>query len=107
MTVLQKESITPISQFSSVAQWCPTLWDPMDYRTPGFPVHHQLPEPAQTHVHRVSDAVQPSHPLVPFSSCHQSYPASRCLPMHEFFASDGQSIGASASASVLPMNIQE
>ena len=80
MTVLQKESITPISQFSSVTQSCPTLWDPMDYSTPGFPVHHQLPEPAQTHVHRVSDAIQPSHPLIPFSSCHQSYPASRCLP---------------------------
>ena len=50
-------------QFSSVAQSCPTLCNPMDYSTPGFPVHHQLPEPTQTHVHRVSDAVQPSHPL--------------------------------------------
>ena len=50
-------------QFSSVAQSCPTLCNPMDCSTPGFPVHHQLPEPTQTHVHRVSDAVQPSHPL--------------------------------------------
>ena len=50
-------------QFSSVAQLCPTLCDPMDCSTPGFPVHHQLPEFAQTHVHRISDAIQPSHPL--------------------------------------------
>ena len=50
--------------FSSVAQLCPTLCDPMDCRTPGFPVHHQLPEPTQTHVHHVSDAIQPSHPLL-------------------------------------------
>ena len=53
---------TPWVQFSSVAQSCPTLCDPMDYSTPGFPVHHQLPEPTQSHVHRVSDAIQPSHP---------------------------------------------
>ena len=50
-------------QFSSVAQLCPTLCDPMDYSTPGIPVHHQLPELAQTHVHWVGDAIQPSHPL--------------------------------------------
>ena len=50
-------------EFSSVAQWCPTLWDPMYSSTPGLPVHHQLPEFTQTHVHRVGDAVQPSHPL--------------------------------------------
>ena len=50
-------------QFSSVAQPCLTLSDPMDCSTPGFPVHHQLPELAQTHVHWVSDAIQPSHPL--------------------------------------------
>ena len=52
-----------MNQFSSVAQSCPTLCDPMDYSVPGFPVHHQLLELAQTHVHRVSDAIQPSHPL--------------------------------------------
>ena len=51
-------------QFSSLAQLCPTLCDPMGFRTPGFPVHHQLLELAQTHVHRVSDAIQPSHPLL-------------------------------------------
>ena len=52
-------------QFSSVAQSCPTLCDPMSRSPPGLPVHHQLPEFTQTHVHRVSDAIQPSHPLSP------------------------------------------
>ena len=51
-------------QFSSVIQLCPTLCDPMNQSIPGLPVHHQLPELAQTHVHRVSDAIQPSHPLL-------------------------------------------
>ena len=55
-------------QFSSVAQLCPALCDTMDCSIPGFPVHHQLPELAETHVHRVSDAVQPSHPLLSPSS---------------------------------------
>ena len=50
-------------QFSSVAQSCPTLCDPMNRSTPGLPVHHHLPEFTQTHVHRVSDAIQPSHRL--------------------------------------------
>ena len=50
-------------QFSSVTQSCPTPYDPMDCSTPGFPIHHQLPEFTQTHVHQVSDAIQPSHPL--------------------------------------------
>ena len=65
-------------QFSTVAQSCPTLCDPMNRSTPGLPVHHQLPEPTQTHVHRVSDAIQPSHPLsspspaAPNPSQHQS-----------------------------------
>ena len=52
-------------QFSSVAQSCPTLCDPMNCSTPGLPVHHQLPEFTQTHVHWVGDAIQPSHPLPP------------------------------------------
>ena len=55
-------------QFSSVAQSCLTLCDPMNRSTPGLPVHHQLPEFTQTHVRRVSDAIQPSHPLSPTSS---------------------------------------
>ena len=54
----------PSVQFSSVAQSCPTLRDPMNRSTPGLPVRHQLPEFTQTHVHRVSDAIQPSHPLL-------------------------------------------
>ena len=64
-------------QFSSVTQSCPILCDPMNRSTPGLPVHHQLPEFTQTHVHRVSDAIQPSHPLsspsppVPHPSQHQ------------------------------------
>ena len=74
---------------------------------PGFPVHHQLPEFTQTHVHWVGDAIQPSHLVIPFSSCLQSFPASGSLPMSQFFASGGQSVGASASASVLPMYIQD
>ena len=53
-----------ISQFSSVAQSCPAGCDPKDCSTPGFPVHHQLLEFTQTHVHWVSDAIQPSHPLL-------------------------------------------
>ena len=65
-------------QFSSVTQSCPTLWNPMNRSTPGLPVHHQLPEFTQTHVHWVSDAIQPSHPLssppppAPNPSQHQS-----------------------------------
>ena len=52
-------------QFSSVAQSCPTLCNPMNWSTPGLPVHHQLPESTQTHVHWVIDAIQPSYPLLP------------------------------------------
>ena len=52
-----------IIQFSSVAQSCPTFCDPMNCSTPGLPVHHQLPESAQTFVHPLGDAIQPSHPL--------------------------------------------
>ena len=53
-----------VIQFSSVAQSCPTLCNPMNRSTPGLPIHHQLSEFTQTHAHRVSDAVQPSHPLL-------------------------------------------
>ena len=95
-------------QFSSVVQSCLTLFDPMNCSMRCLPVHHQLPEPTQTHVHWVSDATQPSHPLsVPFSSCPQSFPASGSFQMSQLFASGGQSIGASASTSVLPMNTQD
>ena len=96
------------SQFSSVAQSCPTLWDPMNHSTPGLPINHQLPEFTQTQ--------RPSsrwcHPaisssVVPFSSCPQSLPASGSFPMSQLFTWGGQSIGVSASASVLPMNTQD
>ena len=93
-------------QFISVAYSCLTLCNPMDCNMLGFPVHHQLLALAQTYVHWVGDAIQPSHPVIPFSSHLQSFPASGSFPMSQFLASGGQSIGVSASASVLPMNIQ-
>ena len=84
---------------------CVRLCDPTDCSTPGFLVFHHLPELSQTHV-RVGDAIQPSHPVIPFSSCPQSFPASGSFLMSWLFESSGPTIGASASASVLPMNIQ-
>ena len=94
-------------QFSPVAQSCPTLCDPMDCSMPDLPVHHQLLEFTQTHAHWVGDAIQPSSSVNPFSSCLQSFPASGSLQMSQFFVSSGQSIGISASTSVLPMNTQD
>ena len=99
-------------QFSSVAQSCPTLCDPMDHRTTGLPVHHQLLEFIQTHIHWVSGGHLICHPtisssVIPLSSCPQSFPASGSFPMSQLFASGDQRIGASASASVLPMNTQD
>ena len=95
-----------INSVHLVAQSCLTLWDPMGCSTPGLPVHHQLPEFTQTHVHWVGDAIQLSQPVVPFSSHLQSFLASGSFQMSQFFASGGQSIGVSASTSVLLMNIQ-
>ena len=94
-------------QFSSVAQLCLTLCNPMDCRTPGFPVHHQLPELAQTHVHWVGDAIQPSHPLS--SPSPPAFNLSQHQSLFQWVSSSSgdQSIGGSASASVLPMNIQD
>ena len=90
----------------SFTQLCPILCDPMDCSTPGFPVLHYLSEFAQTHVHWVSDTIQPiSSSVIPFSSCPQSFPASGSFPMSQLFILGSQSIGASASASVLPVNI--
>ena len=72
-----------LEQIRSVAQSCPSLSDSMNRSTPGLPVHHQLPEFTQTHVYRVSDAIQPSHPLsspsplAPNPSQHQSFPVSQ------------------------------
>ena len=93
-------------QFSSAAQLCLTLCDPMDCSTPGFPVHHQLQELVQIHVHQVGDAIQPNHPLLSPSPPAFSLSQHQSFPVSQFFTSGSQSIGASASASVLPMNIQ-
>ena len=98
------------SQFSSVAQSCLTLCDPMNpmnHSMPVLPVHHQLPESTQTHVHWVGDAIHLLSSVVPFSSCPQSLPASGSFLMSQLFAWGGQSIGVSTSTSVLPMNTQD
>ena len=93
-------------QFSSVAQSCPTLCDPMKHSMPGLPVHHQIWEFTQTDVHWDSDAIQPSHPLSSPSppaskpSQHQSF------SMNQFFTWGGQSTGVSASASFPPKKSQ-
>ena len=98
----------PSPQFSSVAQSCPPICNPMDCSTPGFPVLHQLLELAQIS-YPLSQWCHPtiSSSVVPFFFCLQSFPASGSFPMSQYFASGSQSIGASASASVLPMNIQD
>ena len=80
------------------------LCNPMGCCMPGFPVHKQLRDFTQTQVHRVGDAIQLSHPL---SSPSPAFPATGSFPMSQHFTSVGQSIGASASASVLPMNFQD
>ena len=73
-------------QFSSVAQSCPSLCDPMNCSTPGLPVHHQLLEFTHTLGHQVGDAIQPSHPLSsPSLPCPQSLPASESFPMSQLF----------------------
>ena len=83
ITVLGMPACQDLSGSSSVAQSCPTLCDRMDCSTPGLPVHHQLPESTQTHVHGVGDAIQPSYPLSSLSppalslSQHQSFPLSQ------------------------------
>ena len=102
-------------QFS--AQSCPILCDPLNPRTPGLPVHHQLPEFIQTHVHQVGDAIQQSHPLSspspPAFDLSQNqgkiFPRirERSFPLSQLFAWGRQSIGVPASASVLPMNTQD
>ena len=101
-------SLQKLKKYCLVIQSCLTLYDPMDCSMPGLLVLHHLPELAQIHVHWVSDAIQPSHPLpTPFSFCLQSFPASGSFPMSRLFTSSGQVIGVSASALVLPVNIQD
>ena len=95
--------LTPCSSFS-----CVWLCDSRDCNTSGFPVLHYLMEfVAQTHVHRFDDAIQSSHSVTYFSSCPQSFLASGSFPMRQLFASGSQSSRASASATVLPMNIRD
>ena len=95
------------SSVSSVAQSCLTLCDPMDCSTLGLPVRHQLLELAQTHVHPVGDASQPSHPLSSPSPPAFNLAQHQSLQMSQFFTSGSQSIGASASTSVHTMNTQD
>ena len=99
----------PLFQFSSVQFSLLIMSDSLQQTwtaAPGLPVHHQLPEFTQTHVHWIGDTINHSSSVVPFSSCPQSFPASGSFGMSQLFASGGQSIGVSASTSVLPMNIQ-
>ena len=91
---------------SSVNQVSLTLCGPMDCKMPGFPVHHQLLELSQTHIDWVGEAIQPFHPVVHFLYCLQPMRAWGSFPMSQHFTRGGQSIGVSASASVLPMNVQ-
>ena len=85
---------------------CVRLCEPMDCSTSGFPVFHSLSEFAQTHIHWVSDAAQPSHPLLLPSSLAFNLSQHQVFSNSQFFTSGGQSVWASASASVLPVNIQ-
>ena len=104
------KSIHAISSvhLSSVTHSYPKLCDPMNHSMPGLPVHHQQSEFTQTHIHRVSDAIHPSHLLSsPSPPVPKSLPASGSFPMSELFTWGGQSIGVSASASVLPMDTQD
>ena len=93
------------SQFSSVTQSCLTLGDPMNRRTPGLPVHHQLLEFTQTHVHWVSDAIQPSHPQL--SPSPFNFPQHQGLLKWVSSLHQVDNIGVSASASGLAINIQD
>ena len=95
-------------QFSSVQSLSHVFHcSPMDCSMPGFLVHHQFPKLAQTYVQQVGDAIQPSDSVIRFSSHLQSLPASGSYRISQFFISGGQSIGVSASVSVLPMNTQD
>ena len=104
----RKGTLNSSVQFSSVAQSCQTLCDPMNCSTPGLPVPHQHPEFTQTLVHGVGDAIQPSHPLSsPSSPAPNPSQHHWSFPVSQLFAWGGQSIGVSASISVLPMNTQD
>ena len=91
----------------SVAKSCPTLYNPMNCSMLGFPVLHHLPELAQIHVHQVGDAIQPSHPLSSPPPPAFNLSQIRVFSNESVLTSGGQSIGVSASSSVLPMNTQD
>ena len=107
--ILASETFTNLElQFWScsclVTKSCPAFCDPLYYNTPGFIILHYLPEFAQIHVHWVNNVISPS--VAPFSFCPQSFASSWSFPKSWLFTSGGQSGGASASASVLPIIIQ-
>ena len=102
-----KQNTFFLRQFSSVSQSCPTLCDPMNCSTPGLPVHHQLPEFTQTHVHWVGDAIQTYHPLSTPSPPAFDLSQHQGLFKSQLFASGGQNSGVSVLTSVLPMNTQD
>ena len=81
-------------QFSSVLKSCWSLCNAMDCSMPGFLIHHQLLELTQAHVHRLGDAIQPSHPVFTYSSCFQTFLISGSFPISQLFLSGGQIIGA-------------
>ena len=101
LNFLQSKRLSLLLCSAKSLQSCPTLFEPMNHTMPDLPIHHQLPEFTQTHVHRVLSSVDP------FSSCPQSLPASGSSRMSQLFAWGGQSIGVSALASVLPKNTQD
>ena len=103
----EKKFIVLYQSVSSVTQSCLTLCDPMDCSMPGFPVHHQLLELAQTHFHQVGAAIQLSHPLLsPSPPAFNLSQQTGSFHMSQFFTSGGQSFGVSALASALPMNFR-
>ena len=98
---------TEAVQFSWVTQSCLTLYSSMDCSMPGFPVHHQLPEPTKTHVPHQWCHPTISSSIIPFSFCLRSFPTSGSFPMSWFFVLGGWSIEVSDSASVLIMNFHD
>ena len=97
-----------VQSVSSVTQSCLPLCDPMYFSMPGFPVHHQLLEPTQTHVHHIGDAIQPSYPL--WSPSPPAFNLSQCQGLFKWVSSSHQVakvFGVSASTSVLPVNTQD
>ena len=100
----KRQSSRAVTTCCSVAHSCSTLCNPKDCSMPGFPVLHYLPKSA--HIHWVNDDIQPSHPLSPLLLMPSVFPSIRVFSCELALSSGGQNIRASASASMLPMNIQ-